>query len=379
MEDYEVRWQRPSATPRRDFRASSASRDYRESSASRDYRAASTRDARESSVLTSSMTSRNIRATSVLPASLKHYEDLAEADEDYIAGTGYINRGLHQAKRAISEAKEILRGSSLPRESVSRYNMSSSSYDKKSSSRMEDIREFESEVLRERRENKALRDMGTYKITVTPQTDYWSTRIPARLYTRSTVAALLAAYSPRNFPDFIFGRYGGSTLHKPVSATTDYYDASNYSSNLLDSSSYDLDTKAQDSYSKSYNRSAYDSSSKNYAYDRASVGAYERELREGSRRRSFEDEAQLGSKQRQSSYDYLNNRENISRDLKDLYSSSKYNYNYDLMNSTENSSNVIKDKRKSKYYHYYIPRHYPGTPMRGGYLVNAGRDYGWKY
>jgi len=360
-----VRWQRPSATPRRELRASSASRDYRESSASRDMR--------ESSVMSSSSMSRNVRATSVLPASLKHYEDLAEADEDYIAGTGYLNRGLHQAKRALSEARDILRASSVPRESsVSRYMNSSSAYEKKSS-KMEDIQEFSSEILRERRENKALNDMGTYKITVTPQADYWSTSIPRRLYTRSTVAALLAAYSPRHFPDFIFGRYGGSTLHKPVSATSDYYD-STLQSSLVDSSSatarklnsYDFDSK--------YNRSAATAASNSRNYDRSSVGAYDFE---GSKRRSSLEEMTPAPRPRQSSYDMYNNRESSSqRELDDLYSSSRYNYD---LNSMENSSSIIKDKRKSKYYHYYIPRHYPGTPMRGGYLVNAGKDYGWKY
>jgi hypothetical protein len=39
----------------------------------------------------------------------------------------------------------------------------------------------------------------------------------------------------------------------------------------------------------------------------------------------------------------------------------------------------MKVDRTSKFYHYYIPRHYPGTPMLGGYLMPTGGTYKWKY
>jgi len=39
----------------------------------------------------------------------------------------------------------------------------------------------------------------------------------------------------------------------------------------------------------------------------------------------------------------------------------------------------FSSKPFSRYSHYYVPRHYPGTPMVGGYLFPTGGSYGWRY
>jgi len=43
------------------------------------------------------------------------------------------------------------------------------------------------------------------------------------------------------------------------------------------------------------------------------------------------------------------------------------------------STSSLSSKPFNRYSHYYIPKHYPGTPMVGGYLFPAGGSYGWRY
>jgi hypothetical protein len=43
------------------------------------------------------------------------------------------------------------------------------------------------------------------------------------------------------------------------------------------------------------------------------------------------------------------------------------------------STSSLSSKPFNRYSHYYIPKHYPGTPMVGGYLYPAGGSYGWRY
>ena len=270
--------------------------------------------------------SRSNRATSAVPASLKHYEDL-DAEQNYNSSSSYLNQSSsnYSSRRAISEARDIVRESSVPPRTF--YN----AYDNASKSRLEDIKEYTREAMRD---DSDLFSVGNYKITITPTAESWTR--PSKFWYSpysATTAALLDAYSPRRFPDFVFGKIGwtpgsGIRAGRAVSATPSAAPTSYFSR----PSSY-------------WNRrpSALALNTDDTTYYRPPSSYY-------------------NPPPRNEPLSYYGNPAPRNDFYRPIYDSKPLNVD-----------------RTSKFYHYYIPRHYPGTPMLGGYLMPTGGTYKWKY
>jgi len=272
--------------------------------------------------------SRSTRATSAVPASLKHYEDLnAESSYNLNSSSSYLKQSsssYSSSRRAISEARDLVRESSVPPRSF--YGAADSAR----KSRLEDIKEYTKDILNS--DDANLFSVGNYKITITPTAESWTR--PSRFWYSpysATTAALLDAYSPRRFPDFVFGKIGwtpgqGIRAGRAVSVTPSSY--------FSRPSSYWVRRPS--------------SVAPGPAFDEESF--YKRPP------------SVYNPPPRTTEPSYYSNPAPRSDFYRPIYESKPLNVD-----------------RTSKFYHYYIPRHYPGTPMLGGYLMPTGGTYKWKY
>jgi hypothetical protein len=330
---------------------------------------------------------------------------------------------LQRAARALSESREYVRESSVvPEEKLSRFNRTY---------RLEDIGGgFSSSSARD---NSDYSELGNYKITVAPRASSWITPTsfnysPQSAYTN----ALLEAYSPSNFPDFVFGKYGvnasGGITSKPISATQNYYDkhpllATKFEreeissefprlrkSSILDDSSeyFSSSTAARKEFdsSKFLSKSSTNSASKDYGtLARDSLADFDRD--------SYAKEFNRSAKPTTAARDFLLNscagglvrdkelaarsfggvtragsggvRKDPKQAVRDFLAANAEDEEgipikrYNPYESDTFRTPLPRTSRFSKFFHYYIPKHYGGTPMLGGYLVPKAGDFTWRY
>jgi len=340
--------------------------------------------------------SRHVRATSAAPASGRHYEldsyagsgsassalRSSEIAEEIGGLDGYfLNSGLYRAKRALSEARDMLRESSVARESSV---MESSETMKSKRHHLEKIQESSASAL------NSADYLGSYKITVTPTVEEsWSTSLPNREWVSpntALTAKLLEAYNPSKYPDFIFGKYGsGDRLHKPVSATLSYmeqkplfFDRETFSAARRSS----LPSASANRYASDYNAATTSASSKLnssnlYSSESATTAAANTS---STSRRSAAAQDSTSSYASKLASNYYNDRRNLyntSASDNSRYNKNYYTGSYD--SSTDSAYIGNKTRRINKYYHLLIPKHYPGTPMLGGYLLPSASPYTWRY
>jgi len=230
------------------IRAGSTSRSFRGGSAFPDL-------AEEDFNLNVPTISRSFRAGSVLPASLKHFEDLADAQEsrlgfssrrsfrggsaipeDFEVQAPFSNSGLNRARSALSEARVLASGLSQSK-ALSRDYDSYESVDRSRSKRSALSRDESSYAAGGYGANSGT--SGNYNINVTIDHEPMNS---GKLFSgsrgiSSTTSSLLKKYSGRQFPDFNFGSYRGSNLNEPVSSGFNYNKSSLFDDEM-DSSNY---------------------------------------------------------------------------------------------------------------------------------------------